>query len=264
MRSSLLRLTALFGATILAIGCQDGTAPSPTAPIAAGPRIAAALAPGAPGSGIVLDQQTGTLNESGRELAKGFNQPNANPHLGDAVVATFFWTGPATITSVNDFQTDANRTPIGNTFHLVESVTAGGVSMATYVATNVQGYPDPASNPTVVYAVKATLSDSVSDGGIMISAYSGVASDFTNAFGGHSSGSGASSSATVSDAGSIPINAGAVAYGVTMANALVGRDPPPGYTPFPAGSMSDNVMVAEGDYLLASAAGTTDPRWTWG
>jgi hypothetical protein len=264
MRFSLLRLTALCGATFLAIGCQEGIAPSPTDTSVRSPRISAALAPVAPGSAIVLDQQTGTLSETGSELAKGFNLPNANPHLGDAVVATFFWTGTATITSVTDFQTDANRTPIGNIFHLVESVSAGGVSMATYVATNVQGYPDPAPNPTIVYAVRATLSGPVSDGGIMISAYSGVAPVFTNAFGGHSSGSGASSSATVSDAGQIPINAGAVAYGVTMANALVGRDPPPGYTPFPAGSMSDNVMVAEGDYLVASVTGTTDPRWTWG
>src|SRR5689334_2096355 len=80
MRLSYIRLTALCGAAFLAIGCQEASAP--TASSVGMPRISAALAPVAPGSAIVLDQQTGTLNESGTELAKGFNLPNANPHLG--------------------------------------------------------------------------------------------------------------------------------------------------------------------------------------
>jgi PKD repeat protein len=214
-------------------------------------------------TGIVPDKDIGTLNEQNVGIiAKGFNP--TNPHIGDAIVATFVWTGPATITSVSDVQSDAGRTPIGNTFHLVEQVSAGGISMATYVATNIQGFPDPNPDPTVVYAVQAVMSQPVPDGGIQLSAYSGVAPVFTNALGGHSSGSGASSSATVSDAGAIPINAGALAYAVTMSNGIVGRSPPPNYARVSGGPMSDNSMVAEGDYLVASAAGTTDPQWTWG
>jgi PKD repeat protein len=212
-------------------------------------------------AGITLDQQNGTLNEQNvTTIAKGFNP--TNPHLGDAVVATFFWTGPATITSVSDFITNVNRTPVGNTFHLVEQATAGGVSMATYVATNVQGFPDPNPDPSVVYGVQATLSLAAPDGGVMLAAYSGVAPAFTDAVGGHSSGSGASSSATVSDAGSISINAGALVYAATMSNGIVGRDPPAGYTRLNA--MSDNSMVGEADNMLATISGTTDPQWTWG
>ena len=74
-------------------------------------------------------------------LAKGFNP--TSPHHGDAIVAVIFWEGTNTILSVSDFITDVQQTPVGNTFHLLESVTQGRVSMAIYVATNVQGYPDP-------------------------------------------------------------------------------------------------------------------------
>ncbi|HEX9394498.1 MAG TPA: PKD domain-containing protein [Gemmatimonadales bacterium] len=214
-------------------------------------------------TGIVPDKDIGTLNEQNvGTIAKGFNP--TNPHIGDAIVATFVWTGPATITSVSDFQTNAARTPLGNTFHLVEQVSAGGISMATYVATNIQGFPDPNPDPTVVYAVQAVMSQPVPDGGIELSAYSGVAPVFTDAVGGHSSGSGVSSSATVSDAGSIPITAGALTYAVTSSNGIVGRSQPPNYARLSGGPMSDNFMVAEGDYMVASAAGTTDPQWTWG
>ena len=101
----------------------------------------------APPSGIAYDTDNGTLNQRDLNvLIKGFTP--RNPHLGDAIVATFIWTGPATITSVTDVQTDASLTPVGNTYHLVDQVSAGGITMATYVATNVQNFPDP--NPNVI------------------------------------------------------------------------------------------------------------------
>src|SRR3989441_867698 len=133
-------------------------------------------APAAP-SGIVLDQSNGMLNTvpSGTtRIIKGFNP--TNPHLGDAIIATFLWLGSTNIIdSVTDHLTDAQFTPVGNKYHLVDYVTAGGVSMATYVATNVQGYPYPNDpNSGVVLAVRANLSQSVTEGGVILAADSGV------------------------------------------------------------------------------------------
>src|SRR6266550_3823268 len=48
---------------------------------------------------------------------------------------------------------------------VVEYVQAGGISMATYVATNVQNFPDTNDSNTRLL-VRATLSSSVTDGGI--------------------------------------------------------------------------------------------------
>ena len=79
------------------------------------------------------------LRESGRLLLTRFGP--RNPHLGDAIVATFFWRGSTNvITSVTDRLSDG--TPVGNNYTPVEYVTAGGISMATYLATNVQNYPE--------------------------------------------------------------------------------------------------------------------------
>ncbi len=248
-------LPPVLAAAAFTVACSDQLGPSgehlrPVAAIAVDQQ-----------AGITLDQQNGSLGEGDTTvLAKGFNP--TNPHHGDAIVAVIFWQGANTIVSVNDFISDVQQTPVGNTFHLVETVSQGGVSMATYVATNIQGYPDPNPDPSVVYAVKATFSQRVVDGGLMISAYSGVAPAFTDALGGHSSRAGASSSATVSDAGPIPIDAGSLAHAVTMANALVGRDPPAGYGRIT--TLSDAVMVTEEDTLTAAATGTTDPQWNWG
>jgi len=259
MRYSLIRLTALCCVTFLAIGCQEASAPA--APSVGLPRISAALAPVAPGSGIVLDQQNGTLNESGTVLAKGFNP--TNPHVGDAIIATFTWTGSTNIiTSVTDFITDANHTPVGNTFRLVEYVTAGGVSMATYVATNVQGFPDPNLDPTVVYAVQANLSQSVTDGGVMVSAWRGVDAVTTSPVGAHRSGSGTGATTTVADPGAVATGVGALAYAVTLSNALVGSDPPAGYTSL--NDMSDATMKLDGQVALMANGGSTDPQWVWG
>ncbi|HEX9394496.1 MAG TPA: hypothetical protein VF923_07585 [Gemmatimonadales bacterium] len=221
---------------------------------------AATLAPVAPGTAITLDQRNGTLNEQNVSIiAKGFNP--RNPHVGDAIVATFFWTGPATITGVSDFITDAFHTPVGNTYRLVESTTMGGVSMASYVATNVQGFADPNPDPSVVLGVQATMSQPVPDGGMMISAFTGVDAVTSQPIAAHHSASGGGSVPTVADPGAVTAGVGALAYGVTMSGSVVGLDQPIGYTNLT--NMSDASMKADGEYAVFPNGGPTDPRWTW-
>src|SRR2546426_6444670 len=124
---------------------------------------------------LFRSQSNGTLSTfpSGTtRIIKGFNP--TNPHLGDAIIATFFWLGSTNIIdSVTDHLTDAQSTRVGNTYHLVDYVTAGGVSMATYVATNVQNFPDAGTDPNTTVAVRAHLPPSVTEGGGMLAADSG-------------------------------------------------------------------------------------------
>src|SRR5882672_7681714 len=117
-RSLFTRLAALVGAAVLVAGCSRDAA-APTGPARSAPHLSAAtLAPVAPGTGITFDRQVGTLNEHDTTvLAKGFN--SGDPQLGDAVVATIFWSGTNTLLSVTDFHTDVNRTPLNNTYHQV-------------------------------------------------------------------------------------------------------------------------------------------------
>ena len=257
MRTTITRLTAALAAALLIAGCQRDV----VAPTAGLPRIsAAALAPVPPGTSVTLDQQNGTLNEQNvTVIAKGFNP--TNPHNGDAIVATFFWTGPATITSVSDFITDANHTPAGNTYRLVESVTLGGVSMATYVATNVQGFPDPNPDPTVVLGVQATMSQAVPDGGVMISAWRGVDAVSAQPVAAHHSASGTGSVPTVADPGTLTAGVGGLVYGTTVSGSIVGLDPPAGFTNLT--NMSDVSMKSDGEYAVLPSGGSSDPRWTW-
>jgi hypothetical protein len=257
-RNSFIRLTALVAAAVFVAGCQPDT----LAPKGGMPRISAAsVAPVAPGTAITLDRQVGTLNERDTTvLAKGFN--GGDPQLGDAIVATIFWQGDNTITSVTDFKTDVPRTPVGNTFRLVEYVSSGGISMATYVATNIQGFV-PNQDPAVVYAVQAKFALPVTDGGLLLSAYSGVDGVSSQPVEASRSGSGTAATNAFVGPGAIAVGTGALAYGVTMSNDRVGRDPPAGYTRTPDGVVSDSVIVAEGDYMIASAAGTTNPQWMW-
>jgi PKD repeat protein len=217
------------------------------------------------GGVIALDRRIGTLNESGRLLIKGFN--TINPHRGDAIIATFFWVG-ATNVNVIDSVTDVLTLPgyprVGNRYRLVEYSSAGGISMATYVATNVQNFPDGYSNPRQdsILAVRADLSTSVVDGGIMLSAWTGVASVDVQALGAHRSASGSGTTTTVADPGAIALDAGALAYGVTMSNGLVGLDRP--LAPYAnITDMSDGSMRVSGDYVVSSAAGSANPQWTW-
>ena len=159
-RTTLAVLASLLIATLLPAGCRDSVSPERRSPTASAFAMAA--------SPIALDQQNGTLNETNRALLrKGFNP--TNPRLGTAIVATFFWLGTtATVIDVTDVLADG--TPVGNRYEPVEYIIGDGISMATFVATNVQNFPEgtfPNGERTLV--VQATLSDVVVDGGVMIS-----------------------------------------------------------------------------------------------
>jgi hypothetical protein len=147
---------------------------------------------------------------------------------------------------------------------LVDYVSAGGISMATYVATNVQGFPggynDPAQDS--ILAVEADLSQAVS-GGILISSWSGVDAVTTQAIASHSSASGSGAAPTTADPGAVAIGAGALAYAVTLSNALVGAEPPTGFTTLAVQSNSSFSVVDESNWLVSPTVGSVDPRWFW-
>jgi len=264
-RTTVGGFAGLVAAALFAAGCSEPTAPAHVSPAHGNPgAVSFATAGGlasATSTGIVLNQVNGSLGLSGTILIKGFNP--TNPHHGDAIVATFFWLGSTNIIdSVTDVLTTSDFTPVGNRYTLVDYVTTGGISMATYVATNVQNFPDPNDPSTgVVLAVRANLSQPVMDGGILISSYSGVSAVSAVALGGHQSGFGSGTSTTVADAGTIPVGAGALIYGVTMSDGLFGRFAPQGFTNI--STQSDASMVSEGDYAVQGSAGTVDPQWTW-
>ena len=251
MTSRRVAFARIFVAAAFVAACSDAV--SPPAGIVRG-------GPGLPMFDVAATgDQNGGLNQSGTVIGARFP---TNPHRGDAIIATFFWLGSTNtniIDSVTDFLTDANSTRVGNTYRLVEYVGAGGVSMATYVATNVQNFPDPSDpQPTAGLAVRANLSTAVTDGGILISAWSGVADVSAE----HHSASGAGSTPTVAAPGAITIGAGSLAYGVTMSNAVVSRNgPPQGFTNLAV--QSDASIADQADYLLSASGGTADPRWTW-
>jgi PKD repeat protein len=218
-------------------------------------------------SGITLDQMSSTMDDatpdgqSGTHVGKGF-QPT-NPHPGDAIVATFFWRGSSnTITTVTDHLCDVDATPVGNSYALVDYVTAGGYSMATYVATDVQGFSDTATTSDGLLCVHALFSDWVPEVGVILSAYQGVNAVSSQALGAHVSAFGTASSETMAGPGSIPVGAGAMAYAVAMANPPAGSDPPAGFIEIT--DISDNVMKSDADYRVASAAETDNPQWVWG
>jgi hypothetical protein len=256
-------VSLLWAVALLASGCSDVLTPPQrgATPGAATPAFATSSL-----SGIALDQQNGVLNDGvpwgsgGTHVGKGFDP--TNPHLGDAIVATFVWRGTTnTITTVTDHLSDAAQTPVGNTYTLVDYVTAGGYSMATYVATNVQNFPDPNTSPDQVLAVHAIFSDTISEGGVMLSAWTGVSGVSAEALGAYLSGSGMGSSTTTADPGAIPLGAGALAYGITLSNGVVGIDRPPGFTNISTGS--DPAIEVDGEYLVTDSALTVEPQWTW-
>ena len=239
----------ILAAALLAAACTDTLSPGPD-------RRGGGL--GVPLLDVAADgpARSGALGGSGRTLAKGFG--SGNPHRGSAIVATFFWTGSTNIIqTVTDELSNGGR--VGNTYTLVEYVQAGGVSMATYVALNAQGFPeayfDPARGDSVL-VVRATLSDSVADGGVMVSAWTGVST-----VGAARSASGSGSTTTPASTGGIAVNAGALVYGVTMANAVTQVDPPAGFNPLL--SMSDAVMWTDGEYAVPANAGPVNPQWSW-
>src|SRR5206468_3605321 len=170
-----------------------------------------------------------------------------------------FWIGSSNvITSVTDRMSDG--TMVGNTYNLVDYLTSGGISMATYVATNIQGFPDP--NPAGNYLiVQASLSVQVPDGGLTLSAWSGVSGTFAQALAAHQHAAGAGSSATVADPGAVAVSAGQLAYGVSMADAVAPLDKPATFTDIGVGS--DASLENDVEYLVATAAGSAHPQWTW-
>src|SRR6266576_1106850 len=199
------RVPVLVGAALLTIHCTDTAGPDRDAP--------RPLAQIEPGGGIQLDQQNGLFRVAATPaeaviIIKGFNP--TNPHVGDAIIATFFWFGaPGGVTgniinSVTDVLTTTPYTPVGNTYELVEFVSDGTISMATYLATNVQNFPDAGTDDQHILAVKADLSVPVTDGGVDITAWIGVAGTMSQALGEHRSASGAGSplsSPTIADPG---------------------------------------------------------------
>ena len=213
-------------------------------------------------------QPNGQFNTVGTSILKGFNP--VNPHRGDAIVATFFFPANANIIdSVTDHLTDG--TPVGNRYQLVDFVTSGGIAMASYVATNVQNFPDPnldangQLDQNKVLVVHAYLSTSIPRGGMTITAYSGVQPTFAQAVGPASHGSGSSDAQTTADPGAVSVNPGALVYAVTLANQVVGLDPPP--PPFVnISNTSDGTnLKADAERMTqGGSAGTSHPTWIWG
>ena len=221
-------------------------------------------------SGITLHTDNGALGYSGRLVRKGFDRRDANnqiihPNPGDAVVASFYWINPSgsttnIIDSVRDVYTDASFTPIGNTYHLVDFITAGGISMATYVATAV--HFDTTSG--YVFAVEADFHDSIPDGGVKMTAWTGVEDVFANALGSFHSASVSASTPTPVVPGPITIGPGSVAYGVTLSNGGVNiASRPAGWTNVGGGIGSDGRVQDDGDYLPPGGGGSISPQWTW-
>ncbi len=257
-RATVAALPVLLSAALLATACSDPSGPARPASGPGAPAFARSAPPLAPVTPIALDVQNSTLSEIGTAILKGFNP--TNPHIGDAIVATFFWPSSTNIiTSVTDHLT--NGTPVGNTYTLVEYVTTGGLSMATYVATNVQNFPDPNLDQDNVLVVQANLSSPTTGGGIIISAYSGVNAVSAWGVGAHQSGAGSGSVPTIAAPGTIAVGAGALAYGVTLANAVVGLDAPVGFSYIT--NISDATFKADARYAVESSAGPIAPQWTW-
>jgi hypothetical protein len=243
--SPFTRALSLVAIAALVLRCSDAVSPAPGFL-------------GTPEFSVAIDRQNGTLNEQGIELGTGFHP--TNPHHGDAVIATFFWLGSTNvIASVTDRL--SSGTPVGNTYNLVEYVTAGPISMATYVATNVQNFPDPNNGPEEVLVVSASLSTSVTDGGALLSSYSGVTPVYADALGAHRSSSGTGSTETTAHPGAITADAGAVVYGVTMSDGLVGITTPTNFTNI--STMSDASIKGSGEFAVQGSAGSVDPQWTW-
>jgi hypothetical protein len=249
----LARTTVLTAAALWAVGCTESLSPGRPSP---GVPLFDVVA-----NGITLDQYNSAFNEQNQTfLVKGFNPQN--PHVGDAIIATFFWLGSTNIIdSVTDHFTMTGFPRIGNRYTLVEYVTANGISMATYVATNVQGFPDAYNNARQdsIVAVMANLSTTVSDGGVVLSSWRGVHT--VSALGAHRSASGVGSSPTVAAPGAIAVGAGSLAYGVTMSNVVVGLGEPAGFTPVTNGA--DPFMKGEAEYAVPANASSLNPQWTW-
>src|SRR5205809_420745 len=149
---------------------------------------------------------------------------------------------------------------------LLFSVSAGGISMATFVATNVQNIPLANPNGEDVLASVAHLHDSVPDGGLWRSSWRGVEDVYAQALGAtHPSASGAGAAPTPAHPGTVTtVNPGALIYGVTMARPPAGVDPPAGFTRIdPFENIGDATLKADARYSVRASPGSVDPQWTW-
>src|SRR5437867_11142099 len=88
-RTTAVSLPGLLATALLVAGCGDALSPERRG--LGAPEFATAGT-----TTIVLDQLTGKLGDAGTEIWQNF-QPT-NPHVGDAIIATFSWPGsPNTI-----------------------------------------------------------------------------------------------------------------------------------------------------------------------
>src|SRR3954463_3353531 len=135
--------------------------------------------------------------------------------------------------------------------------------MATFIATNVQNFPDPNTDPGQrdILAVAAYLSQPVSDGGVTLSSWTGLEDNFTAALGSHSSKTGSGTEPMYAHADPISVNAGALVYTVTM-SGLWGLDGPQGFTST-GQTGSDGSIKQSAAFAVQSSAGTVDPQWGW-
>src|SRR5437867_2687697 len=259
MKSGLPRI---IGAALIAAACNDTVSP-PGGHSPGGPLFS--FSP----NGITFRTDNGAMNYTGRLIRKGFDHRDANgqvihPLPGDAVVATFYWIGaPNIIDSVSDVYTDAQFTPIGNSYHLVDYVQTRGINMATYVATNV--HFDTTSG--YVFAVQATFRDTISIGGVKMVDWTGVEDVYPTALGAFHSDSVVASSPTPIAPGPITIGAGSVAYGVTLSNGGVNMQsrPTPNWVIVGGGigSSPDGRLQDDGGYFPPGGGGSINPQWTW-
>jgi hypothetical protein len=257
-RTTIAGFASLLTTAALMAACSDAVGPDRAGRGGIGAPLFAVSAGGA-----VFDQEGGSLEEYGPQFRKGFDA--ANPHLGSAIVATFFWYGSGTITGVSDNL--SNGTPVGNNYQIVDFVRAGGISMATYVAVDAQRFPPLYHDVDCsdggcfdsILVVRATFSDSVA-GGMMISAFQGVGA--VGSF--HSASGSGSTTPTPASVGGVQAKAGALVYGVTMGSAVAEPNRPAGYTMINTMTQSGGApMWTDGEYQIQASAGSVDPHWNW-
>ena len=262
----------LLMAALFAAACSDAAGPAPKRAGPGGPLFS--FSPNGIGQSGTAN---GALGETGDSLAKGFDPKN--PHHGDAVIATVFWLGQTNIVdSVVDFVASTPNTRVGNTYHPIDYVTAGGYSMATFVATNIQNFPDSSSVSGQILAVRAFMHQRVVDGGIKISAWSGIEDNFAAGLRDVAHASGADTGGNIpAHTRPIAVNAGGIVYTATMgaldttgAMLFTGVSAPG--TPFgrlhcvggfDCGRSSDKYILEDAEYAVLASAGTVDPQWTW-
>src|SRR5437667_305910 len=213
--------------------------------------------PPPPAGGIVWDTMSSALGQHNNFFIKGFNPRSPRP--GDAIVVTVFWVGSGAniVDSVTDHLARPDFPPVGNRYHLVEYVSSDNISMATYVATNVQGYPYPTAPNVDVLAVRANLSR-VAFGGIMMAAWSGVAGDFAQAVDTSMSrsGFGAASAEALVGPGAMPVNAGALGYAVPATARDAGGTPVSGVNVVLSATGSGNTLTQPAGPTNASGVAT--------